>query len=604
MSKLLEIGRSHTCGELREHNLGTEVVLMGWVGAWRDLGGRRFIDLRDRYGVTQVTFGEELDAELSRRGKQLRSEWVIALRGVVEGRVANGGSVNANLPTGSLEVRVTELDVLSRAETPPFQISDDVDAREELRLKYRYLDLRRGPLQRNLIARHHFNQTVRNYLSERDFLELETPFLIRSTPEGARDYVVPSRVHQGTFFALPQSPQIFKQLFMVGGYDKYFQITRCFRDEDLRSDRQPEFTQVDMELSFATEERIMSLVEGLIRHTFQKVIEVDLGAKFERLTYAEAMRRFGKDAPDLRFGMELAELNDLVEDCDFSVFSKTVAGGGLVKALCLPGGAERSRKQTESLQEVTKPYGAKGLAWAKVTAEGWQGGISKFFNADLQGAIGGRLQASPGDLLLFVADKPSVTNAALGNLRLHLGDHLGLRQKGTFKAVWVTDFPMFDEVELEDGSSRWVACHHPFTAPQAEYRLSMESDPGSALAQAYDLVINGHEMGGGSIRIHETEVQERMFRVLGMPEEEQREKFGFLLDAFRFGPPPHGGLALGVDRLVMEMMGADSLRDVIAFPKTNRAQDLMIDAPGRIDKAQYEELALAPVSEPQEPTKL
>ena len=595
MSTLLERGRSHTCGELRSEHLGAEVVLMGWVGAWRDLGGRRFIDLRDRYGLTQVTFGEELDAELSARGKALRSEWVIAVRGVVEDRVANGGSVNAQLETGAVEVRVTELEVLSESETPPFLIADEVDAREELRLKYRYLDLRRKPLQEHLVARHRFNQAVRTYLDSHGFLELETPFLVRSTPEGARDYVVPSRVHAGTFFALPQSPQIFKQLFMVGGYDKYFQITRCFRDEDLRADRQPEFTQVDMEMSFPTEDRIMNFVEGLIRHVFRAVIDVELDETLERLTYAEAMRRFGKDAPDLRFGMELAELNDLVAESGFSVFRSTVESGGLVKALALPGGAERSRKQIESLQDVTKPYGAKGLAWAKVNAQGWQGGISKFFDPSEQAAITERAGAQEGDLILFVADREQVTNAALGNLRLHLGDELGLRPKGTFKALWVTDFPMFDEVELDDGTTRWVACHHPFTAPQADYAVSMETDPGQALAQAYDLVINGHEMGGGSIRIHQREVQERMFRVLGMPEEEQREKFGFLLDAFRFGPPPHGGLALGVDRLVMEMVGASSLRDVIAFPKTNRAQDVMLDAPGRIDAEQFEELHIRSV---------
>jgi aspartyl-tRNA synthetase len=490
------------------------------------------------------------------------------------------------------------LDVLSEAQTPPFPIAESIDAREELRLKHRYLDLRRPPLQRHMLARHRFNQAVRTYLDQADFLELETPFLIRSTPEGARDYVVPSRVHAGTFFALPQSPQIFKQLFMVGGYDKYFQITRCFRDEDLRADRQPEFTQVDMELSFVTEDRVMTLVEGLIGHVFQAVLDVVLPDSFERLTYAEAMRRFGKDAPDMRFGMELAELNDLVAESDFGVFASTVAGGGRVKGLCLPGGAERSRKQIEALQEVIKPYGAKGLAWAKVTPEGWQGGISKFFDASAQSALGARLGAHAGDLVLFVADKERVVNASLGHLRLHLGDELGLRQPGTFKVVWVTDFPMFDAVELEDGSTRWVACHHPFTAPQDAYAVSMEDDPAGALARAYDLVINGHEMGGGSIRIHQADVQERMFRILGMPEEEQREKFGFLLDAFQYGPPPHGGLALGVDRLVMEMVGASSLRDVIAFPKTNRAQDLMLDAPGRIDDEQYEELYLASTAEP------
>jgi aspartyl-tRNA synthetase len=593
MPTLLEIGRSHTCGALRPDNLDDEVVLMGWVGAWRDLGGRRFIDLRDRYGVTQVTFGEELDADLSARAKSLRSEWVIAVRGVVEDRVGNGGTVNDRLATGAVEVRALALEVLTESETPPFQIADEIDTREELRLQYRYLDLRRGPLQRNLLARHRFNQAVRTYMDGAGFLELETPFLIRSTPEGARDYVVPSRVHKGTFFALPQSPQLFKQLFMVAGYDKYYQLARCFRDEDLRADRQPEFTQVDVEMTFATPERVFEVVEGLVGTAWSAVLDVDLPSQFERISYADAMARFGSDAPDMRFGMELVDVSKAVASSAFSVFSGAVARGGSVKGICLSGGAARSRKQIDAMTDRVKTYGAKGLAYAKVTTEGWTGPIAKFFDADAQTALTEALGGAVGDLLLFVADSTRVANTALGQLRLSLGGELGLRPKDEFRFCWVTDFPLFEAVELEDGTTAWASSHHPFTAPHPDHIDSMESDPGNASSLAYDLVLNGSELGSGSIRIHDAATQRRIFSVLGLSEAEQQEKFGFLLDAFRYGPPPHGGIALGVDRMVMLMTGAESLRDVIAFPKTARAQDVMLDAPGRIDAVQMEELALA-----------
>jgi aspartyl-tRNA synthetase len=593
MPTLLEIGRSHTCGALRSENVGDEVILMGWVGAWRDLGGRRFIDLRDRYGVTQVTFGEELDAQLSTRAKALRSEWVIAVRGVVEDRVSNGGTVNDRLATGAVEVRALSLEVQTESETPPFQIAEAIDTREELRLKYRYLDLRRGPLQRNLLARHRFNQSVRTFMDGAGFLELETPFLIRSTPEGARDYVVPSRVHKGTFFALPQSPQLFKQLFMVAGFDKYYQLARCFRDEDLRADRQPEFTQVDVEMSFATPDRVFEVVEGLVGAAWKAVLDLDLPGTFERLTYAEAMARFGSDAPDMRFGMELVDVSETVAGCDFVVFSGALQRAGSVKAICLSGGAARSRKQIDAMTERVKTYGAKGLAYAKLTAEGWTGPIAKFFDADAQAALNAVTGGSEGDLLLFVADATKVANTALGHLRLALGDELGLRPKDTFHFCWVTDFPLFEAVDLEDGGTVWASSHHPFTAPHPDHLASMEQDPGGALSLAYDLVLNGSELGSGSIRIHDAATQRRIFSVLGLSEAEQQEKFGFLLDAFRYGPPPHGGMALGVDRTVMLMTGADSLREVIAFPKTARAQDLMLDAPGRIDDVQLAELALA-----------
>ncbi|MBM66799.1 MAG: aspartate--tRNA ligase [Myxococcales bacterium] len=587
---LLEVGRTHDCGALRLEQAGEEVILMGWVDAWRDLGGRRFIDLRDRGGVTQVVFGQELDAALDAQARRLRHEWVIAVRGRVDDRVANGGTVNAQLETGAIEVRATELEILTESETPPFEIRDDVNAAEELRLKYRYLDLRRPSMQDNLVQRHRFNQAVREYMDTEGFLELETPFLIRSTPEGARDYVVPSRVHPNTFYALPQSPQLFKQLFMVAGYDRYFQIARCFRDEDLRADRQPEFTQIDMEMSFATVDSVLGVIEGLMAHTFKKVLDVTVATPFPRIEYAEAMERFGSDAPDLRFGMELKRVDDLVESSEFAVFTGTLEAGGAVKGLCLTGGAERSRKQIEALIEIVKPYGAKGLAWTKVTENGFQGGIARFFQGDAGVALQARLEGQPGDLLLFVADKEKVVNASLNALRKQLAAQLGFTDPKSFPFCWVTRFPLF---ERDEETGALLSSHHPFTAPEETDPAALEADPVGRPSQAYDLVLNGYELGSGSIRIHNREMQEAIFRILGLSAEEQDEKFGFLLDAFRYGPPPHGGIALGVDRLVMLMVGAQSIPEVIAFPKTLRAQDLMLQAPGRIDGGQLDELHLA-----------
>lgn len=586
---LLEAGRTHDCGALGLDQAGDEVVLMGWVDAWRDLGGRRFIDLRDRGGVTQVVFGQELDPELDEQARKLRHEWVIAIRGRVDDRVANGGTVNKNLATGAVEVRALALEVLSTSETPPFEIKDDVNAAEELRLKYRYLDLRRPTMQHNLVQRHRFNQAVREYMDSQGFLELETPFLIRSTPEGARDYVVPSRVHPETFYALPQSPQMFKQLFMVAGYDRYFQIARCFRDEDLRADRQPEFTQIDMEMSFATVDSVLEVIEGLMVHSFKKVLDVDIQVPFPRLDYHDAMERFGSDAPDLRYGMELRRVDDLVADSEFGVFTNTLEAGGAIKGICLEGGAERSRKQIDGLIDIVKPYGAKGLAWSKVTEEGLQGGIARFFPGDAGAALIGRLEASVGDLLLFVADKIKVVNASLNALRKRLAADLGLADPTSFPFCWVTRFPLF---ELDEETGALLASHHPFTAPEETDPVALEAKPVGQPSQAYDLVLNGYELGSGSIRIHQRDMQAAIFRILGLSEAEQEEKFGFLLDAFRFGPPPHGGIALGVDRLVMLMVGASSIPEVIAFPKTLRAQDLMLQAPGAIDAVQLDELSL------------
>ncbi|HBU47369.1 MAG TPA: aspartate--tRNA ligase [Myxococcales bacterium] len=587
---LLEVGRTHDCGALHLEHTGEEVILMGWVDAWRDLGGRRFIDLRDRGGVTQVVFGQELDAELDTKARRLRHEWVIAVRGRVDDRVANGGTVNRQLATGAIEVRALELEILTESETPPFEIKDDVNAAEELRLKYRYLDLRRQTMQRNLIQRHRFNQAVREFMDGEGFLELETPFLIRSTPEGARDYVVPSRVHPNTFYALPQSPQLFKQLFMVAGYDRYFQIARCFRDEDLRADRQPEFTQIDMEMSFATVDSVLGVIEGLMVHTFKKVLDVDIETPFPRIEYADAMERFGSDAPDLRFGMELRRVDDLVINSDFGVFTGTLEAGGAVKGICLQGGGDWSRKQIENLIEIVKPYGAKGLAWTKVTEDGFQGGIARFFTGDAATGLRQRLEAESGDLMLFVADKEKVVNASLNALRKHLAAQLGLADPKVFPFCWVTRFPLF---ERDEDTGALLSSHHPFTAPEESDPAVLEADPVGLPSQAYDLVLNGYELGSGSIRIHQREMQEAIFRVLGLSPAEQQEKFGFLLDAFRYGPPPHGGIALGVDRLVMLMVGAQSIPEVIAFPKTLRAQDLMLQAPGRIDEVQLDELHLA-----------
>ncbi len=567
--------------------MGQEVVLMGWVQNRRDHGGCVFIDLRDRDGITQVVFDPREDGEAHAAAGDLRSEWVLGVVGRVRSR---GDNINTRLATGEIEVAVTRLEVFNRAKTPPFPIEDSIDTAEEVRLKYRYLDPRRAPLQRNFVRRHRFNQLVRRSLDAQGFLELETPFLIKTTPEGARDYVVPSRVHPGKFFALPQSPQLFKQLFMVAGYDRYFQLARCFRDEDLRAERQPEFTQVDVEMSFCAPDDVQVVVERLLSEVWQDLLGVQVSLPIRRMSYDEAMRRFGVDAPDLRYGLELSDLSDLVGGAGFKVFADAVAQGGLVKALTLSGIGDWSRKDLDDLGEFVKGFGAKGLAWIKVKDDGdWQGPIAKYFDAPVKKAMGERLALQAGDVALFVADRAKVVNAALGNLRKQIARDRKLIPQDRFEFVWVVDFPLF---EWDDASKRFYAAHHPFTSPRPEHAELLLSDPGRVKAQAYDIVLNGVEIGGGSIRIHDRELQQKMFQALGIGADEARAKFGFLLDALEYGAPPHGGIALGVDRILMLICGTESIRDVIAYPKTQKQTDLMLEAPSPLDPEQLAELSL------------
>ena len=577
--------RTHSCGALNKANDGEEVVLMGWVQNRRDHGGCVFIDLRDRDGLTQIVFDPTIDSGAHEKAGQLRSEWVMGVRGKVRSR---GGNTNPRLATGEIEIAALDLEIFSQAKTPPFQIEDDIDTSEEVRLKYRYLDLRRGPLQKNLMLRHKFNQIVRNTLTDGGFLELETPYLIKSTPEGARDYVVPSRVHPGKFFALPQSPQIFKQLFMVSGYDRYFQIVRCFRDEDLRAERQPEFTQVDLEMSFVAPEDVQDIVEKILARVWKELKGIEIPVPFRRIPYDESMDRYGVDAPDLRFGLELIRLNDLVVESGFKVFADVAKKGGLVKAINLKGCGDMSRKDLDGLTEFVKVYGAKGLAWVKVKEGGeWQSPIAKFFSDDERAAIAERLNLEVNDVAVFVADSAKVTNAALGNLRKHVAKERELYKPDQYEFCWVTDFPLF---ERDDESGRYVSAHHPFTAPNPDHLDALVDSPENVKALAYDAVLNGVEIGGGSIRIHDHDIQEKVFRALGIDETEADEKFGFLLSALEYGAPPHGGLALGVDRLIMLLCNTPSIRDVIAFPKTQKQTDQMLDAPSAIDFEQMHEL--------------
>ncbi|PLX93096.1 MAG: aspartate--tRNA ligase [Desulfuromonas sp.] len=579
--------RSHYCGHLTAADIGSTVCMMGWVQRRRDHGGLIFIDLRDREGIVQLALDPDRDPDAHSRADKVRNEFVVAIQGKVSPRPE--GTVNPKMKTGEVEVEVSELRILNTAQTPPFMIDEYSEAAENIRLKYRYLDLRRPTIQDNLVMRHKVARTVRRYLDANGFLEIETPVLTKSTPEGARDYLVPSRVNSGTFYALPQSPQLFKQLLMVSGYDRYFQIVKCFRDEDLRADRQPEFTQIDCEMSFVSRDDVMTIMEEMISTIFKEAIDVDVQLPMAHLTYAEAMDRFGVDNPDMRFGLELTELSDLVAASGFKVFADVVAKGGIVKAINVKGGASFSRKELDDLTEFVKIYGAKGLAWVKMTEEGWQSPIAKFFSENDLSAINERLAAELGDLLLFVADKPKITNEALGRLRGHLGQKLELAQKDDFRFVWITDFPL---LEWDEESKRHVAVHHPFTAPMDEDISLLDSDPGKARAKAYDLVLNGSEIGGGSIRIHDQSVQSRMFKLMGIEQEEAREKFGFLLDALEYGAPPHGGIAFGLDRLMMILSGSDSIRDVIAFPKTQKATCLMSEAPGTVDEKQLRELSI------------
>ncbi len=579
--------RTHYCGRLTAADIGKDVCMMGWVHRRRDHGGLIFIDLRDREGIVQLALDPDRDPEAHSKADKVRSEYVIAIRGQVSPRPE--GTVNPKMKTGEVEVEVRELRVLNIAKTPPFMLDEYSDVAENTRLKYRYLDLRRPALQQNLILRHQVTRIAREYLASQDFVEVETPFLTKSTPEGARDYLVPSRVNQGMFYALPQSPQLFKQILMISGFDRYMQIVKCFRDEDLRADRQPEFTQIDCEMSFADREDVMGVMEEMIARIFKETIGAEIALPMARMTYAEALARYGVDNPDLRFDMELVEISDLVRESGFKVFADAVQWGGIVKAMNVKGGASMSRKELDELTEFVKIYGAKGLAWVKVNPDGWQSPITKFFSETELGSINDALKAETGDLLVFVADSFQIANEALGRLRGHLGHKLGLIDKQVYRFVWVTDFPL---LEWDGEARRHVAVHHPFTAPMDEDVPLLESDPGKARAKAYDLVLNGSEIGGGSIRIHDSAVQSRMFDLMGIGEEEAATKFGFLLEALQYGAPPHGGIAFGLDRLVMILTGADSIRDVIAFPKTQKATCMMSEAPGPVDEKQLRELSI------------
>jgi aspartyl-tRNA synthetase len=594
---LQEHKRTHLCGALRASDIGAAVVLYGWVQNRRDHGGIVFIDLRDRTGLTQVAFRPDHSAAAHTAAGELRAEYCIGVRGTV---ISRGENVNPKLPTGEIEVNADELEILSRSETPPFQVQDDLDTHESIRLKHRYLDLRRPRLQRNFLLRSKVYEATRRYLHGQGFTEMETPFMVKYTPGGARNFLVPSRLNPGSFYALAESPQLFKQLLMMAGFDRYFQVVRCFRDEDLRGDRQPEFTQIDLEMSFITEEDIQTLVEGLMAELWRSALGLEVPTPFRRMSYDEAIARYGVDKPDLRFGLELGEVTSAVASCGFRVFEQAVQAGGIVKALRVPDGQRFSRKDLDVISaEFGKPFGAKGIAFARVQEGGaWQAPYAKNMSAESLQQTNELLGARPGDVLFFCADRPKVANTTMGALRLELGRRLGLIPAGRWDFVWVTDFPLF---EWSDEHQAPVAAHHPFTMPRAEDLDLLESDPTRVRARAYDLVLNGNEVGGGSIRIHQTEVQARIFRALGMEETEARDKFGFLLDALRYGPPPHGGIAAGLDRLVMLMCGAESLRDVIAFPKTQKGTDLLTDAPGPVSPRQLAELFIRSIAQPEAP---
>lgn len=586
----MSIGRTHYCGELRKAHIGQDVELKGWVSKRRDLGGVIFIDLRDRSGVVQIVFNPE-QPEAHALADKMRNEYVVAARGKVVER--DPETVNPKLETGDIEVHIEELELINQAKNPPFMIQDEIDVDESIRLKYRYLDLRRPEMLRTFKLRHQTTKIFRDFLDEHGFLDVETPMLTKSTPEGARDYLVPSRVHPGEFFALPQSPQIFKQLLMVAGFERYYQIVRCFRDEDLRADRQPEFTQVDIEASFLSTEELLSLMEELLAKLVKETVGVEVAVPFERMSYDEALDRFGTDKPDLRFGMELKDISDIAAQCSFKVFNQAVKDGGQVKGIKVPGCGHYSRKDVDELMAFAARYGAKGLAWIAFKDGEIKGPIAKFFSEEEMTRIKERLEADEGDLLLFVADKKQIVADSLGALRLKFGKELKLINEQEFKFVWVVDFPL---VEYDEQEKRYVALHHPFTMPRVEDIPLFETNPQAMRAQAYDIVLNGYEIGGGSMRIYQRDIQEKMFKLLGFSPEEAREKFGFLLDAFEYGTPPHGGIAFGLDRIVMLLAGRSNLREAIAFPKTQSASCLLTEAPSLVSDKQLEELQLLSVS--------
>lgn len=578
--------RTHMCGELRLADEGKEVILNGWVAKQRSLGSLVFVDLRDKTGITQITFNEDIPEELMEAAKSLRSEYSIGIKGVVHER----SSKNGNIPTGEIEVFATDMIIYSSAETPPIYIKDDDNVDESLRLKYRYLDLRKNKMQRNLLFRHKVTKCARDYFDENGFVEVETPMLIKSTPEGARDYLVPSRVKNGAFYALPQSPQMFKQLLMVAGTDRYFQIVKCFRDEDLRADRQPEFTQIDLELSYVDQDDVIAMQEGFLRKLMKELKGIDIETPFPRLTWTEAMERYGSDKPDTRFGIELIKLNDQVKDCDFAVFTNALAEGGDVRGICVPGGAEKySRKKIDKLTEEAKHYGAKGLVWIKKENGEYNSSVKKFFTQDQLADIMDCLDAKDGDIAFIVSDRKKVVFDTLGWLRRKIAGQLGMLDDNQFNFLWVVDFPMFEE----DDEGNLKAMHHPFTQPKLDELHKLED--GNLLdlkADAYDIVLNGVELGGGSVRIHDKDLQAKMFEVLGLSDEECQEKFGFLIEAFKYGAPPHAGLAYGLDRMVMLLLGEKSIREVIAFPKNQNAECLVSEAPGVVDAKQLEELGI------------